>query len=93
MLKTSGFSALNERSGGSEKDGHINKTFSSKVGYDYSQDTRWELSARYTKSHDELDDVWGQENSGNKDNGNSTTIDDFYLSTLFQTKFFDWWQF
>ena len=93
LLKTSGFSALNERSGGSEEDGHINKTFSSRVGYDFSQDTRWELSTRYTKSHDELDDVWGQENSGNKDNGNSTTIDDFYLSTLFKTKFFDWWQF
>ena len=91
LLKTSGISALNKASGGIEEDRHTNKTFISKIGYEINDDSQIELSTRYTKSHDELDSVNGQ--GSGTDNGNSTTVDDFYLSALFKTKFSDWWHF
>jgi len=96
LLKTSGISALNEQSdGGDEEDAHTNKTFIAKFGYEINDDSQIELSSRYTKSHDELDDVANGQGSSafNRDNGNSTTVDDFYLSALFKTKFSDWWNF
>jgi len=91
LLKTSGISALNKASGGIEEDRHTNKTFISKIGYEINDDSQIELSTRYTKSHDELDSVNGQ--GSGTDNRNSNTIDDFYLSAVFKTKFSDWWSF
>tara|TARA_Y100001936_G_scaffold251326_1_gene306883 strand:- start:12725 stop:14596 length:1872 start_codon:yes stop_codon:yes gene_type:complete len=91
LLKTSGISALNKASGGIEEDRYTNKTFISKIGYEINDDSQIELSTRYTKSHDELDSVNGQ--GSGTDNRNSNTIDDFYLSAVFKTKFSDWWSF
>ena len=90
-LQSAGISVLNDESGGTEKDGHVNKTFSTRLGYDFTPDTRFEFTGRYTKSNDENDDVSGQESSSNKDNNNSNNIDNIYISAPFETNIGGWW--
>ena len=91
LLQSAGISSLNDESGGTEKDGYANKTFSTRLGYDFSPETRIEFNGRYIKSNDEFDDVSGQENSSNKDNNNSNNIDTYYFSVPIITSFGDWW--
>ena len=91
LLQSAGISSLNEKSGGTEKDGYSNKTLSTRLGYDFSPETRIEFNGRYTKSNDEFDDVSGQENSFNKDNNNSNNIDTYYFSAPIITNFGGWW--
>ncbi|SVB35993.1 uncharacterized protein METZ01_LOCUS188847, partial [marine metagenome] len=93
LLTSRGFSTLNERSGGSEEDGTVNKTLSTRLGYDFNSDTRQEFMGRYTKSHDETDSINGEgppaENWGlNKDMiGTFNNVDDLILSAPFQKDF------
>ena len=97
LLTSSGFSTLNKRSGGGEDDGTINKTLSTRLGYDFNPDTRLEFIGRYTKSHDETDSINGEgpigENFGlNKDlEGTFNNIDDLIVSMPLQKNFGSWW--
>ena len=97
LLTSRGFSTLNDRSGGSEEDGTVNKTLSTRLGYDFNTDTRLEFMARYTKSHDETDSINGEgppaENWGlNKDMlGTFNNIDDIILSTPLQKDVNRYW--
>jgi len=91
LLQSEGISALNQLSGGNEKDGYINKTFSTRMGYNFTPDTRLGLNWRYTKSNDEFDNVGGQVSTTSTDNEQTNNIDDYYLSTPFNTNFGGWW--
>lgn len=92
LLQSEGISALNQLSGGSEKDGYINKTFSTRMGYNFTSDTHLDFIWRYIKSHDEFDNLSGQMDlTNNEDIGNSNNIDDHYFSTPFNTNFGGWW--
>jgi vitamin B12 transporter len=97
VLNSNAFSALNERSGGSERDGTNNKTLSTRLGYDFNSDTRLEFMGRYTKSNDETDSINGEgppsENwSNNKDMlGTFNNVDDLILSAPFQKYFGSRW--
>jgi len=89
LLQTEGISALNQLSGGSEKDGYINKTFSTRMGYNFTPDTHLDIFWRYIKSNDEFDSINGQ--TDGTDISNSNNIDDHYFSTPFNTNFGGWW--
>ena len=97
LLTSSGFSSLNKRSGGEEDDGTVNKTLSTRLGYDFNPDTRIEFIGRYTKSQDETDSINGEgpvsENFGlNKDlKGTFNNIDDLIVSIPFKKNFGSRW--
>lgn len=89
LLQSEGISSLNQLSGGNEKDGTINKTFSTRMGFNFTPETHLDLIWRYIKSSDEFDDVSGQ--TSGKDIGNSNNIDAHYFSNPFETNFGGWW--
>ena len=97
LLTSQGFSTLNKRSGGGEDDGTVNKTLSTRLGYDFSPETRLEFIGRYTKSQDETDSINGEgppeENWGNNKDleGTFNNIDDLIVSAPFQKNFGGWW--
>ena len=84
---TDGFSSVSEERGGAGGDRTINKTFSTRLGYDFSKVTNIEFIGRYIKAHDELDDAFG--NAGNgflpRPTGASNNVDEFALSIPFKT--------
>lgn len=54
-LDTEGFSRANEEAGNTEKDGYENTTFSSRLGFNFTEKSRLEWTARYTLAETELD--------------------------------------
>jgi len=90
LLTSQGFSTLNKRSGGGEDDGTVNKTLSTRLGYDFNPDTCLEFISRYTKSQDETDNING-EGSGTDVEGYFNNIDDILISMPFRKSFGSWW--
>jgi len=52
---TEGISKANKKNGNSEKDGYENSTFSSRIGFNLSHDTRLEWTARFSDAASEID--------------------------------------
>ncbi|CAI2718584.1 TonB-dependent receptor plug domain-containing protein [Nitrospina watsonii] len=50
-----GFSAFNERRGGTENDGYSNQTYSSRLGYNFLNDGRVEFIGRYIRARNHFD--------------------------------------
>ena len=88
-LYTDGFSSVSEDRGGAGGDGTINKTISTRLGYEFSKYTDMEFVGRYIKSHDELDDSFGNSTNGfvPRPSGASNNVDEFALSLPLNTTF------
>ena len=83
-LYSDGFSSVNDQAprGGSGGDGTINKTISTRLGYEFSKNTDMEFVGRYIKSNDELDDSFNR-----VDSSASNNVDEFSVSLPFKTSF------
>jgi vitamin B12 transporter len=86
LLHTEGISSLAEDRGGRGGDGTINKTMSTKLGYNFTKDTRIEFIGRGTHTLREFDNSFSF-----KDRGTSSNIEDFYVASPFSTNFGGWW--
>lgn len=86
LLHTEGISSLADDRGGRGGDGTINKTMSTRLGYNFSKDTRLEFIGRGTHTLREFDNSFGF-----RDRGTSSNIEDFYVSSPFYTNFGGWW--
>jgi vitamin B12 transporter len=80
-----GFSAFNKDRGATEKDGHVNNTFSTKAGYNFWDDARVELITRLTRTKTDFD------NFDSDAEGTHSNNETFYFATPFQKSIFDWW--
>jgi vitamin B12 transporter len=86
LLHSEGISSLAEDRGGRGADGTINKALSSRLGCDFTKDTRIELIGRGNLTHREFDNTFGL-----IDRGTSSNIQDFYISSPVSTNFGGWW--
>lgn len=85
LLHSQGFSALANDRGGKNPDGTINKTMSTRFGYNFTEDTRMEFIGRGTHTLREFDNQFGT------DRGTSANKKEFYISSPIQTNFGGWW--
>jgi vitamin B12 transporter len=83
-LYSDGFSSVNDQAprGGGGGDGTINKTISTRLGYEFSKNTDMEFIGRYIKSNDEIDDSFNR-----VDSSASNNVDEFSVSLPFKTSF------
>ena len=86
-----GFSAFNESRGGMEDDGYQNTTFSSRMGYNFPEDTRIELIGRYTKARNEFDGLTLPLFILSDAPNNVQRNESFYFAVPIQKSFTSWW--
>jgi len=82
-----GFSAFNERRGGTENDGYSNLTFSSRLGYNFLEDGRVEFVGRYIRAQNEFDGFGSDALVNRLDN------DSVYAALPVQKSLTSWWDF
>ena len=87
-----GFSAANKENGNSENDRYGNTTLSTRLGYDFEDDARAEVIARYTHANNEFDSfnflVFPAIPTDGTGYSNTDTI---YFAAPLQKTFAGWW--
>ncbi len=88
-----GFSAFSEQRGGVENDSYSNKTFSSRLGYNFAGDGRVEFIGRYIRSRNEFDGFNPFTFTFADTLPEYSVTDDGFMALPIQKSITNWWDF